>query len=197
MLVVGVTGSLASGKTEVTRFFKAAGARVFDADCSAREAIKKGKPIYRAIVKMFGKEYLGKNGQIDRAKLAERVFNHPRDLKKLNTLIHPEVILDALKVIEKSKNKKGLLVLDVPLLFESKMENLANVIVVAAASKASSLRRAVQKGIPACLAEKILAAQWPLRRKIARADFVIWNNGNLAHLEKQVNSIKQEIENGY
>ena len=99
MIVVGITGNLASGKSEAARLFKKHGAVVFDADEAARWAARKGAPAYKAIVKIFGKEYLKKNGEIDRKKLATRVFSRPEDLKKLNILIHPGVIFESMKLI--------------------------------------------------------------------------------------------------
>ena len=193
MIVVGLTGSFASGKTEVAKFFKRLGARVFDADEAAKKAVEKGRPAYRAIVKMFGRDYLLKNGELDRKKLASHVFNHPRDLKKLNILIHPGVIFESLKLIEQCGTHKGVLVLDVPLLFESKMEGLVDVAVVVSSTEESILHRSVKKGLPRDLAKKILSTQWPLKRKEKQADFVIRNDGSIKDLEKKAKEIFEKI----
>ena len=189
MIVVGVTGSLASGKSGAARIFKKLGAEVFDADLSAKRITRKGTPIHRAIVRIFGKSYLKKNGELDRQKLALRVFNHPGDLKKLNVLIHPGVIFDFLERVKKSKGKKKMWVLDVPLLFESKMETIADVTVVISAKESVILRRAEKRGYPEKLARKILGSQWPLSKKEALADFVIDNNGTVKQLEKRVKRV--------
>ena len=87
MIVIGVTGSLASGKSQVAQMFRRLGAKLFDADEAAKKAVQKGKPSYKAILKIFGREYLKPNGQIDRKKLAWHVFTHPKDLKKLNIMV--------------------------------------------------------------------------------------------------------------
>ena len=193
MIIVGLTGNLASGKSEAAAIFKKKGAYVIDADKVAREVTQKNASLRRAIAKTFGKEFLLKNGQLDRRKLAWHVFSHPKELKKLNVLVHPSAIIEAMKQIERLREKKGLLILDVPLLFESKMDKLANFTVVVSASESSMMSRASRRGIPSALARKILAAQWPVMRKARMADFVITNNGTLEHLERDVERVKQEI----
>lgn len=186
MIVVGLTGSFASGKSQAANIFKKLGARIFDADIAAKKATEKGRPVHDAIARIFGKTYLHKNGELNRKKLAQHVFDHPKDLKKLNTLIHPGVILEVFKARESLRNKKGVLVLDVPLLFESKMEKLADVVVVVRSSDKKIYERARKRGIGRELAGKILSAQWPLKKKADRADFVIENDGTLKALEAQV-----------
>lgn len=196
MIVIGITGALASGKSAVAAVFRRAGAKIFDADAAARRAIRKGTPAHRAILKLFGREFIGKGGEIDRRKLAWRVFQRPADLKKLNTLVHPGVIFDCLETIHKHSKKSGILALDVPLLFESKMEKLADAIVVVRASRAVTLARAERRGIPRPLAKKILSTQWSADRKARLADHVIVNNGSLKDLERRTREVIQKIQNG-
>lgn len=194
MIVVGLTGNLASGKTAAAKIFQKKGARVIDADEVSRSLMKKNVLLRRAIVKMFGKQFVGRGGQIDRRKLAWHVFSNPRELKKLNVLVHPGVIIEAYKRLEKLRSKKGLVILDVPLLFESKMEKLADFTVVVKASEANMLSRASRRGIPAQLARKILAAQWPAMKKARLADFVIDNNGTPQELERRVGYVAHQIK---
>lgn len=194
MIVVGITGSLASGKSKVTEFFKKRGAVAFDADLAAKRAVKKGTPVYKAIVKLFGKQFVGKGGELDRGKLAARVFANPRDLKKLNILIHPGVIFECLQVIDRHKKRPGVLALDVPLLFESKMDNIADYTVVVKSSRKTSLARAAKRGVPRELAARILATQWPAEKKAKLADFTISNEGSLAQLEKKAAQVLGRIK---
>lgn len=196
MIVIGVTGNLASGKSETVKLFKKKGAVVFNADVAAKRALDKGTAAHMAVVKIFGKEYAKPNGEIDRKKLAWRVFSNPKELNKLNILIHPGVIFDCLKVISRCRNKKGMLVLDVPLLFESHMQNLADVNVVVAAKRETMLDRSEKKGMPRKLAAKILASQWSMGKKARMADHVINNEGSLKDLEKRVDAILAEIKGG-
>jgi dephospho-CoA kinase len=193
MIIVGLTGNLASGKSEAAKYFRKNGAQVVDADAIARKITRKGTPLFEAIIKIFGKEFKGKSGQLDRRKLAQRVFSHPKDLKKLNVLVHPGVILETYKRIEKMRSKKGLLILDVPLLFESRMEKLADFTVVLKASEASMVSRASRRNIPSDLARKILAVQWPIMKKARLADFIIDNNGTSKELERQVGDVIKKI----
>lgn len=197
MIVVGLTGSLASGKSAAAKFFKKFGAALYDADEAARRAVRKGSPITRALVKIFGKEFLRPDKTIDRKKLAARVFSNPADLKKLNILIHPGVIFECLKKIEETRKRPGILVLDIPLLFESRMEHLVDVTVVVSSKKEDCLRRAVQKGIPRALAKKILSTQWPLPRKERLADYVVRNDGSPRALEKKIGELFKKIKEGY
>jgi len=194
MIVLGVTGNLASGKSEAARIFKKHGALVFDADEAARKAVRKGTPAYKAVVKLFGKEYLRKDGEIDRKKLAVRVFSHPEDLKKLNILLHPGVIIESMKWIERTRKKRGLLVMDVPLLFESKMEDLADVTLVVSSPREKMIARAAKNGMPESLARKILSTQWPLGKKEKLADYVIHNNGTHKDFEKEVLRVMRELK---
>ena len=195
MIVVGVTGSFSSGKSAVTAVFKKLGAKVFDADLTAKKVTRKGTAVHRAIVQIFGKEYLDARGQLDRRKLARRVFSNPKDLRTLNILIHPEVIFEAMKARKKLKNKKDVLVLDVPLLYESRMEKLADVIVVVESSRKQMIRRGREKGVEPALSKKIIGTQWPFEKKARRADFVIENRGNLKELERKAKEIFEQIKN--
>lgn len=195
MIVVGLTGSLASGKSEAARIFHKLGAQVFDADASARKLLQKGTPAYRAAVKLFGPSCVAPGGQLDRARIAARVFSSRAELKKLNTLLHPMVILDCLKVIEKFRKRKGrsggrgMLVLDVPLLFESRMEKLADAVVVVRSTPSAVRRRLAARGMTPQLARQILKSQWPVEKKARLADFVIDNDGTRRKLERQVREL--------
>jgi dephospho-CoA kinase len=180
-------------KSEAAALFRKKGAVVFDADVSARQALSKGSATHAAVLKLFGKSLAGTNGQLDRKKLAWHVFTHPEDLKKLNTLVHPGVIFDCLKVISSNRERAGVLVLDVPLLFESRMDGLADFTVVVKSPLGASFKRSEEKGIPRSLAKKILSTQWPIAKKAQHADFVIDNAGSLKELERKVLETMKKI----
>ena len=193
MIIIGLTGNFASGKSETANLFKRKGAKVLNADEIARKITRKGTPLHKAILKIFGKEFLAKNGEIDRRKLAWHVFSKPRELKRLNVLVHPGIIIEAYKVLEKTRGKKGVLVLDVPLLFEAKMEKLADFTVVVKADESTMISRASRKGVPAALTRKILASQWSMMKKAKLADFVIDNNGTPEELKERANVVYARI----
>jgi len=197
LIVVGITGNFSSGKSAVTAVFKKMGAKVFDADVTAKKVVRKGTALHRAIVQIFGTEYLDKKGELDRGRLARRVFSSPDDLRKLNILIHPEVIFEALKMKKDLKGKKGILVLDVPLLYESKMERLADLVIVVNAARSAMISRAARRGVAPALSKKILSSQWPLDRKVRRADFVIENDGDKKSLETKAKEIFRQILSGH
>ena len=194
MIVIGVTGSFGSGKSEISRLLKSRGVKVFDADAAARRALRKNSPTFRAVVQIFGREFIAANGQMDRKKLAERVFSHPGELKKLNTLIHPGVIFEAMQFIKKNRAKSRFVALDVPLLYESHMERLADVMIVVSAGQKILLERCQAKGVAPALVKKILASQWPIRTKERYADYVIKNDGTLAQLKKKVAVVFKRIQ---
>ncbi len=195
MIVIGLTGSFASGKSQATAFFKKLGAKVFDADVCAKKALKKGKPEYKAVVKIFGKDYLKADGELDRKKLAARVFASPKDLKMLNTLVHPGVIFESLSFVKSWLGKAEAVVLDVPLLFESKMEGLCDVTVVVSSPTPHILKRALLRGVERKLAQKILSSQWSAAKKEKMADYVIRNSGSIKDLEKNVKEVFKKISN--
>ena len=194
MIIVGLTGNLASGKSEVAKIFKRLGAHVFDADEVSHRLMRKGTDIHRAIAKIFGDAFLAGNGELDRHKLAERAFSHPKDLKKLNTLIHPGVILEAYRAIEKGKGKKGVVVLDVPLLFEAGIEKIADFTVMVTSNEKVMLRRARKRGVDRALAKKILRSQWPSAKKAKLAHYVIRNDGTPKQLAAKVKAVFERID---
>lgn len=193
MISVGLTGVLASGKTEAARLFAKLGAKTFDADLAAKRLIRKGQPLQRAAVKVFGRQFLKSNGELDRKKLAQYVFGRPRELKKLNILIHPGVIFESLCFVRQYRHRKVLIVLDVPLLFESRMENLVDFTVVVRSTKRRIFARAAARGLSPALTRKILSAQWPMERKAKAADFVIENDGDLRKLRSEVSRVYRQI----
>jgi dephospho-CoA kinase len=132
--------------------------------------------------------------ELNRSKLAEHVFSNPKDLKKLNILSHPQVIFDCLGFIEKHKQSKNIVVLDVPLLFESRMGNLADHTILVASSPQKTFGRAKSRGLSPQLARKILSTQWPVDKKKKLADFFIQNNGSLKELDQKVTQILKTIK---
>ena len=134
---------------------------------------------------------------IDRNKLGNIVFNDDRKLKKLNSIMHLTIINEIKNQIKKIKTKCGdnvKIIIDAPLLFETKTEYVVDKIVVVKAKKENIFKR-LSKKFPKEQIEKILKAQMPLEDKIKRADFVIENNRNFSHIEKKVMEITKKLEN--
>lgn len=192
MIVVGLTGSLASGKSQAAKAFEKLGAKIFDADLSAKKALRKKGPAYKAVLSLFGKFFLKTNGEFDRQRIAQHVFDRPSALKKLNRIVHPLVMDEAMELIHRCRGKRGVLILDVPLLFESKMDGLADITICVRTQKQEIIRRA-QKKFNSTLAKKILSAQWSVDRKARLSDVVINNNGSLGDLDRKIRAVYNKI----
>ena len=196
-IIIGITGSIGSGKTTVAKLFGRHWYNRIDADEIGHEIIKKNSVAYERIINEFGDEVLDKNRNIDRKKLGDVVFNDNKKLKKLNSITHPIIIQNIKNQIKKIKQKCGSktkIIIDAPLLLETKTKNLADKIIVVNCDKKNILRRLSKKYSKGKI-ERILNQQMPLDEKLRYADFVIDNNKNLEYLEKQVNNIIKTIEN--
>ena len=195
MVILGVTGSLSTGKTSVALFFKELGAKVLDADKIAHEQMKKGGACYEQVIKKFGKNILD-GDKINRKKLADIVFNDKKKLDKLATIIHPVVKFAIGEEVRRYSNRKKeyLVVIDVPLLFESNLHRYVDWIIVVKAKQQQQIERAVEKfKISRQQAASRIKMQMPLREKIRLADIIIDNSGSLIETKKQVKETWQKI----
>lgn len=189
-IILGLTGSLGSGKTTVAKIFQEFGAGVIDADRIAHSLIKPKTKIYYKIINSFGKGILRKNRTIDRHKLAKLAFNNKKYLKKLNSIMHPEII----RIIqEKIKNSFAkVIVLDAPLLIEAGLGDLVDKLVVVNIKKPIQIKRLQNKTRQNRRdILKRLRFQIPLAQKIRIADFVIDNNQTMKNTKKQVEKIRR------
>lgn len=192
MPIVGLTGGFGTGKTYVGSIFRKLGAKVFDADSVAHDALKKGTPTYRRIVASFGGSILDPKREIKRNVLGEIVFSNRKKLSKLNGIVHPYVIRKIKESIKKSKS--GVLVIDAPLICEAGLCGLMDILVVVSASRKKQIERCVKKfRIAKKDVCKRMACQMPLKQKLQRADYRINNNGTRKETEKQVRRIWQEL----
>ena len=191
-MIIGITGSIGSGKTTVSRIFNRHGFEAINADEIGHEVIKKGSVAYKKIIKDFGGLILDKSRNIDRKKLGDIVFQDKLKLKKLNSITHPEIHGDIKKRILEFKNQGRNAAVDAPLLFESKMQSLFDNIIVVVADERVILKRLHEK-YPVQKIKKILKSQMPAKNKMQKADFVIKNNADLKILESQVIGIIKKI----
>lgn len=191
-IILGITGGFGTGKSTAAKYFKAFGAEVIDADKIAHEAIRPDTIVYKRIVTAFGARILGKNRFIDRKKLSAVVFDKKAFLIKLNRIVHPEVVKAIKERIKHSHNCK--IVLDVPLLFEAKLERLADKIIVVKASQANQIKRLSGKiKLSEEEIKKRIHAQLPISVKVRKADFVIDNNGPLEETKKQLEQLRRRL----
>lgn len=193
MKIIGVTGSFGTGKTYVASVFGNFGAKVIDADRVAHSVLKKGSVAYREIVALFGGRVTGPGGDIDRKKLARIVFYDRKSLEFLNRVTHPGII-KKIKEIARRSGRDRIIVIDAPLLFEAKLENFVDYIVVVRVSLEKQVERCGKKfSLKKSEVLKRIGSQMPLRKKIKRADFVVDNDGTKAGTKRQVIKIWESI----
>ncbi len=194
MLVIGLTGSFKTGKSTVAKMLARKGARVIDADHLAHQAIERGQPGYLRVIKAFGPEVL-EGKEINRRKVAALVFGNKKALNRLEKIIHPIVLGDVKRMIWSYRGKEGVVVLDVPLLFEAGFHHLTDRNIVVTANRRQQIQRAQQTlGLTKKAVEERIKAQWPLNRKIRLADIIIDNQGTKKKTQKQVNNIWQKLQ---
>ena len=188
MLLVGLTGNIASGKSTVAQLLSERGATIIDADVLARRAVERGSKAFDAIVKRWGTSVLAPDGHLDRALLRRAVFGNPRELEALNDIVHPEVErLRQQRTDEARSRGDRIVVCDIPLLFEKKMVDRFERIILVDAPRPLRLERLVMdRGLRETEAMDMIAAQMPAELKRARADFVIDNATTLTQLEQRV-----------
>ncbi len=188
---IGLTGGLGTGKSTVLKFFGCLGAKVWDADEVVRRELRVNAALKRKIRDTFGVACL-KNGRIDRKKLAEEIFASPRKTAKLERLIHP-IVKRKLAAFLRRNKKSGVVVAEVPLLFETDFHRLFDVTACVVASDAICRKRLSRshRFTPQDIARRV-RRQMPLSRKTARCDMIIHNNGTKSQTYMQVKKIMEE-----
>ena len=191
-MIIGLTGGIASGKSTVSNFFKELGVEIVDADIVARE-ISERKVTIDEICNIFGRDILDENGKIVRGKLRERVFQDRELVQKLNSIIHPQVI-EYFKERRERNRRDELLIFDIPLLYEAKMDALCDKVIVVGVDRKKQIERVIQRdGSSEEVARNIIANQMSLDDKIKRADIQIMNDGTLEELKGKVLKVYKEL----
>jgi dephospho-CoA kinase len=190
-LVIGLTGGIASGKSTVSNMLKEMNIRIIDADVEARLAVFKGELAYQKIVEAFGQEILLPDGEIDRQELGSIIFHQTEKRLLLNSIVHPEVrkrMTD--QIVEAQKNGEEVVVLDIPLLFESKLTYMVEKTLLIFVDENIQLERLMERNnLSRNEAEARIRSQMPLSEKVRLADAVINNNGSIQDTKKQLLTI--------
>src|SRR6267378_591555 len=196
MILIGLTGNIASGKSEVARMLAERGATLIDADVLAREAVRPDTQALKDIVKRWGKDILRKDGSLDRAALRQIVFADQSELDALNRIVHPGVTRLRDREIALARERGDPIVICViPLLFERNIVDEFDAIVLVDAPRPLRLERLVAtRGMEATDAMNMIASQMPAELKRARADYVIENNGSLQDLERDVDALWSSLQ---
>ncbi len=185
-LVIGLTGGLGSGKSTALTLFKKKGAFVLDADALVHESLKK-KKVLQLIKKKFGPDVLTREGTLNRPKMAEIVFSSASKRRTLEKILHPLVRQNMEGALRQTKAKVA--VCDVPLLYERGWYKRFKTVVVVTAPLGLRLKRLEKRGLSQAEAKKRIRAQWPLSKKVKRADFVIHNDSTIKKTKNQIDQI--------
>ncbi len=184
-LVLGVTGGIASGKSTVMSLLRQAGIPTISSDELAHSCISRGTSAYRAILRYFGVAILSSHREIDRKKLGQIVFAHRTKRKHLERIVHPCVVKGLSAFI--NRHSKGVIALDIPLLFEAKLQSLIDTIVVVYSPRELQIRRLISRnGLSRREATQRLFAQLSMNHKRKRADILLDNSGTLDSLRDQI-----------
>lgn len=195
-LWVGLTGGIATGKSTVSKYLQSRGFPVIDADLLAQQAVVPGSEGLKLVISQFGTEFLNERTELDRKKLGEKVFADPNALLKLEAILHP-LVQSRVRELRQQYEKAGAKVIfyDVPLLFEKKLQDQFDKIVVVASTE--DLQRLRMKQRNQWSEEESLRRlknQLPMQEKIKAADYVIENNSDLTDLKKNVDLLIQKIQ---
>ena len=186
MILIGLTGGIGSGKSEVARLLTARGAEVIDADLIVRELQQPGAEVYEKMVELFGPEVVGADRALDRAAIAKKVFTDESLLKTLNQLIHPIVRRVMDERVESFRSTDKVVVLDIPLLVENPREGLDGILVVDLDPQIAIERIVDQRRMSIDDAKARVSRQSSREQRLAIANHVIDNSGDRDALAKQV-----------
>jgi dephospho-CoA kinase len=195
VIVVGLTGGIGSGKSTVSAALAGRGAEIVDADAITRSVQRRGTPVFEAIVERFGPEVVGADGELDRPRLAGIVFADAEAKTDLEAIVHPAVGEGMVRRLGELADTEAVVVLDVPLLVESGRsdELLASLgltrrgLIVVDTSPVVALERLVEhRGMDEADVRSRMAAQASREERLARADFVIDNNGTVGDLDGEI-----------
>jgi dephospho-CoA kinase len=194
MLLVGLTGGIASGKSTVSAMLAELGAEVIDADHIARQVVMPGTPAWCKLRDHFGPGVLHPDGQLDRQALADIVFADKSKLALLNEITHPAIFARIADRLEAHHGQDVVVVLDAALLIEAGLAEGVDMVVVVHSPREIQVDRLAAKGVGSQDARNRIASQLEPEKRLARADIVIDNSGSLEDLGRQVEKLWEELQ---
>jgi dephospho-CoA kinase len=197
-MIIGLTGSIASGKSTVSQMLKESGYPIVDADLVARQVVEPGSETLEKIREAFGDEIILPDGSLDRKKVGDLIFSDPASRKRLNDIIHPAIRQEMLRQrAAYVADGQKVVIMDIPLLFESKLQHFVDKILVVSVTEENQLKRLMERNELAegeALAR--ISSQLPMSVKEEGADAVIYNNGTIEETKWQLNRILEEWDAG-
>ena len=189
MILVGLTGGIGSGKSTISSLLEGKGAVIIDADAIVREVQLPGSPVLTELAAKFGAEVLAADGSLDRQAVANIVFTDPDALKALNAIVHPAVGKEMNRRMIEQRTTGHVVVLDIPLLTENPREGLQGKIVVDVPVEVQVERLVKYRGFDEADARARISRQATRELRLATADFVVDNSGDLADLQPQIDRL--------
>jgi dephospho-CoA kinase len=197
MQLLGLTGGIGMGKSAAEQLLRQRGVSVIDTDALAREVVAPGQPALEEIRQCFGPEVLGPDGRLRRDELARRVFAEPEARRRLEAILHPRIrALWQAQVQTWRAEGRPVAVVAIPLLFETQAERELDFTICVACSAATQQERLKSRGWTTEQMEQRIRAQWPVEKKMAAADFVVWSEGDLELHAAQLERILQALGAG-
>lgn len=196
-MILGLTGGIGSGKSTVSNMFSKNGIKTFDADIIAKNFLKQ-EDVKKEIINRLGNEFIdSKTNEVDKIHLKNEVFKNKDKLKILNSIIHPKVEEYYRNIREEYRDKKEIIIFDVPLLFEAKLDYLCDKIIVVDTDINIQIKRIKERDfIDEELINEIIESQMEKKERDNKANIIIENNGTLEDLEKKVDTILNELKRG-
>lgn len=195
---IAVTGGLASGKSSVCQILKNLGAFVVNSDDIAHQLLSSRTSLGQQIISLLGTDII-ENGQLNRKKIAEKVFKDSKKLEALEKLLHPP-ILETIRSLSEEVKQSGstdFFVVEMPLLYEIKQEGFYDYVISVSAEPDECRKRYTQSGHTDEDFKTRNSRQWPLKDKNERANIVLHNDGTLKELEQQVKQLLEELKKQY
>ncbi|MBT4223971.1 MAG: dephospho-CoA kinase [Opitutae bacterium] len=188
---VGITGGIACGKSVILGMFAEAGWQTLSADSIVHELLNQDQEVYKAVVAGLGKEVIGADGTLDKKEIADIVFSNTDKRIWLEGLLHPRVHEQWTASVAKKPDQNWAV--EIPLLFEKKLEKHFNLVVCLACSQKTQLSRLCSRGLSEANAKARITCQAPLAEKIEKSDIVLSNTGSLDFLRKQFSILLQKL----
>jgi dephospho-CoA kinase len=197
MLIIGLTGGVASGKTVVSQILREEGAYIIDADLIARKLVQPHTPVWNELKKVFGREILNKDGSIHRKRLAAKIYSDTKQREILNRILHPQIKSEMGRRVKEigKKDPDAIVVIDAALLIELGDHRETDKVIVVTSTKKQQIERLKERdGMEQKEALRILSSQMPLKEKLKVADIVIRNEGSFEETKKRVRKVFRELK---
>jgi len=197
VMLLAVTGGIATGKSTISRILGELGAPLIDFDLLARQVVEPGKTAWKEIVDYFGKGVVKDDGRIDRKRLSEIVFQDVEKRKKLEGMTHPRIFEEFDRQVKEiaSSDPDAIIQAGIPLLIELNLQHQFDKVLLVYAPQQTQIDRLMKRDrISREAAKNILKAQMPIDEKLRLSDFVIHNEGSLEETRKQVEAVWQELK---